>query len=79
MPRLTEDQRLALAFAPAMIVNAPVVLAHRAGSRIKKTAQNHPVATSIAVGSVGGVGLAVLLINGEQAPASSIYGRLSNR
>lgn len=76
MPRLTEEQQFAIAIVPAMIIAAPVTLANRAGARIKKTAQNHPVATSLAVGSVGGVGLAVALINGDQVHPNSLYARL---
>lgn len=72
--RISDNTKLRAVTVLHIATSRTVALAAAA----KKQAQDHPTATSLAVGVVAGGALAVALVDGEKVHPESLYARIVN-
>lgn len=74
--RIDDETKYVAVSAVNLAIMSPFALARYAKEKTKSGAKKHPVVASAIVGVVGGTALAVALIDGDQAPPTSLYAKI---
>lgn len=74
--KIDDETKLVAVSALNLAIASPFILAAKAKAKVRKTAQQHPVATAVVAGTVGGAVLGTALVHSDKVADSSLYAKI---